>query len=231
MLILNDNYQEIVRKTLLTLLSIAMVFSFTFQKKVKSFLILLVIQINSMNELGILIFTIVYILGIVLFIPGTFFIIAAGFFFGMEKGFLIVSLAATIGSLLALLLGRFIFKNEIEQKLRKDEKWVQINQKLEEKGWVLLILLRITPLYPASIGNYAFGTTKIPVKPYLLYSWIGSIPNFLFYLYLGVKANQLTVNNKLSIQYPWEIAIIVLWVVSTITIPFVIKKLFFQAVS
>src|SRR6266581_6528012 len=97
--------------------------------------------VAEMGTTGILIFIGVYALATVLLAPGSILTIGAGFAFGLWKGFLAVSVGATLGASLAFLIARFIARDKIDAIARRNEKFKKIDNAIGKKGAKLIFLL------------------------------------------------------------------------------------------
>ena len=82
---------------------------------------------------------------------------------------------AMIGSLLAMLLGRYLFRRLIERRALRFRTFRAIDAALRKEGLRLTVLLRLCPLLPFSLLNYFFGLTSVSVRHFLL-GGIGMIP-------------------------------------------------------
>jgi uncharacterized membrane protein YdjX (TVP38/TMEM64 family) len=51
-----------------------------------------------------------------------------------------------------------------------------------------VFLTRLSPVLPFNLLNYAFGLTAVPLRTYVLASWIGMLPGTIMYVYLGSAA-------------------------------------------
>ena len=49
-------------------------------------------------------------------------------------------------------------------------------------------LTRLSPVFPFSLLNYAFGLTRVKLSHFVLASWIGMMPGTVMYVYLGSLA-------------------------------------------
>jgi uncharacterized membrane protein YdjX (TVP38/TMEM64 family) len=96
-----------------------------------------------------------------------------------------------IGSLGAFLIGRYLARDFFERKVSGVREFQRLSLALRKRGWKVILLARISPVFPFLIGNYAFGTTKIPVGHYFLASVVGTIPSALVYSYLGFVSGDL----------------------------------------
>ena len=141
--------------------------------------------VSHMGVAGIFIFIGVYVAATVLLAPGLILTIGAGFAFGLWKGFLAVSSAATIGAALAFLVARFIARDKVEAMAKGSEKFRKIDSAVGRQGAMLIFLLRLSPVIPFNLSNYLYGLTSVKFWPYVLASWIGMMPGTLLYVYLG----------------------------------------------
>ncbi len=55
-------------------------------------------------------------------------------------------------------------------------------------GWKIVGLTRLSPVFPFTLLNYAFGLTRVSLRDYVLASWIGMMPGTVMYVYLGALA-------------------------------------------
>src|SRR5437660_12112428 len=141
--------------------------------------------VGQMGVVGVFIFIGVYVLATVLLAPGSILTIGAGFAFGLWKGFLAVSVGATLGASLAFLIGRFIARDKIETIAKGNDKFRKIDNAIGKQGAKLIFLLRLSPVIPFNLSNYFYGLTAVRFWPYVLASWIGMMPGTFLYVYIG----------------------------------------------
>ena len=141
--------------------------------------------IKNFGSWGPIIFSVIYILCCVLFIPGSVLTLAAGLLFGVVSGSVIVSFASTTGAALSFLIGRYVAREAIEKKIADNEKFAAIDGAVANEGFKIVLLTRLSPVFPFNLLNYAYGLTKVKFKDYLLSSWIGMMPGTVMYVYLG----------------------------------------------
>jgi len=147
--------------------------------------------INRSGFGGGVAFVAIYILATVLFIPGSILTLGAGFVFGVLVGTLYVSIASTLGATAAFLVGRYFARDWIGKKVERNEKFKAIDQAVGREGWKIVLLTRLSPVFPFNLLNYAYGLTKVSLKAYLLTSWVGMIPGTVMYVYIGSLAGDL----------------------------------------
>ncbi|NCF32609.1 MAG: hypothetical protein GWP50_03455 [Proteobacteria bacterium] len=139
-----------------------------------------------------LVFIVFYVMACVLVLPGSLLTLAAGFLFGLGYGFAIVSLASTLGATCAFLVGRFLARDWVAAKLQGLPKFAALDAAVGEQGAVVVLLTRLSPIFPFSLLNYGLGLTQVKLSHYVLASWVGMIPGTVLYVYLGSIASNLT---------------------------------------
>lgn len=127
----------------------------------------------------------VYVVAVLLFVPGSVLTIGAGLVFGLLWGTVIVSIASTIAAALAFLIARYVARRRVEALAKRNEKFRAIDQAVREQGWKVVALLRLSPLVPFSVSNYLYGLTPVSFGPYVLASWIAMLPATVLYVWVG----------------------------------------------
>ena len=141
--------------------------------------------ISGLGALGYLAFYAIYVVATLLFVPGAALTLAGGFLFGLVRGTLIVSAAATTAAALAFLIARHVARGAVEARARKDRRFTAIDRAIGERGFKIVALLRLSPAVPFSLSNYFYGLTAIRFWPYVLTSWVAMLPGTVLYVYLG----------------------------------------------
>jgi len=160
----------------------------------------------QMGVAGIFVFIIVYAVATVLLAPGSVLTIGAGFVFGLWKGFLAVSVGATLGASLGFLIARFIARDKVEAIARRNEKFCKIDNAIGKQGAKLIFLLRLSPVIPFNLSNYFYGLTGVKFWPYVFASWSGMIPGTFLYVYIGT-ASKLAVSAAAggeAVKHGWQ---------------------------
>jgi uncharacterized membrane protein YdjX (TVP38/TMEM64 family) len=147
--------------------------------------------IRSLGYWGPITFILIYILATVLFLPGSILTLGAGFLFGVLSGTIYVSIASILGATAAFLVGRYLLRSWVEQQIADNEKFQAVDKAVASEGWKIVLLTRLSPVFPFNLLNYAFGVTQVSLKDYFLASWIGMFPGTLMYVYFGSLAENL----------------------------------------
>jgi uncharacterized membrane protein YdjX (TVP38/TMEM64 family) len=134
---------------------------------------------------GALLYGLAYVLGTLLFFPGSLLTLGAGFLYGLAAGMAVVVPASVLGALLAFLLGRTVLRGPTERLLQRHPRFQAVDAAVGEEAFRVVLLLRLSPLFPFNLLNYGLGVTRVPVGTYLLASVVGMFPGTLLYVYLG----------------------------------------------
>src|SRR6267154_2376060 len=145
--------------------------------------------IGQLGPWGPVIFVGLYVVATVFFIPGSVLTLGAGAVFGVGLGSVCVSISATLGATAAFLVGRYLARDAIARKIEKNEKFATIDRAVADEGWKIVLLTRLSPVFPFTLLNYAFGLTRVKLSHYVLGSWIGMMPGTVMYVYLGSLVN------------------------------------------
>src|SRR5882762_785038 len=145
--------------------------------------------IGNLGPWGPVIFVGLYVVATVLFVPGSVLTLGAGAVFGVVLGTVCVSISATLGATAAFLVGRYLARDAIARRIEKNEKFATIDRAVADEGWKIVLLTRLSPVFPFTLLNYAFGLTRVKLSHYVLASWLGMIPGTVMYVYLGSLVN------------------------------------------
>ena len=175
------------KKILLALVALALIAAlFTFD--VRALLREALAGLESLGAWGPVIFVLLYIVAAVLFVPGSALTLGAGALFGVGLGSVLVSVGATLGATAAFLVGRYLARDWVAKKIAGNAAFAAIDRAVASEGWKIVGLTRLSPAFPFTLLNYAFGLTRVSLRDYVLASWIGMMPGTVMYVYLGSLA-------------------------------------------
>lgn len=133
-------------------------------------------------------FVLIYIVATVAFIPATPLTLAAGAIFGVATGSLLVSVGSTLGASAAFFVGRGLARDWIKAKISAWPRFLALDAALGERGFLIVLLTRLSPAFPFFLLNYAYGVSAVRPREYILGSWIGMMPATVAYVYIGSLA-------------------------------------------
>lgn len=131
-----------------------------------------------------IVFGLGYAVACVLLIPASFLTLAAGAIFGWARGAAVVFVAASAGATMAFLLARTLLRPRLERRFVADRRFLALSHQMAGRGRLVAFLLRLSPVFPFSLLNYALGLTRISLADYLI-ALIGILPGTLAYSYYG----------------------------------------------
>lgn len=135
-----------------------------------------------------LLFVLGYAVATVFFMPGSVLTLAAGALFGPVAGALYSLTGATLGATLAFLIARFLAGAWAARKA--GGRLRDFVQGVEAEGWRFVAFVRLVPLFPFNLVNYALGLTRIPLMQYVFASCICMVPGAFAYAYLGFAGRE-----------------------------------------
>lgn len=133
-----------------------------------------------------------YALATVAFAPGLVLTLAAGAIFDLWEGTLYVFIGAVIGSTAAFLVARYFARDWVERSLARTPRFASLDRAVGSRGLRIVLLLRLSPVFPFNLLNYALGLTSVRLLDYLVAS-LGMIPGTFMYVYFGKAAGSLAV--------------------------------------
>lgn len=132
-------------------------------------------------------FLIVFIIGIVVGLPNTMFLIISASLFGLVESILLSLLGFNIGAQITFFISRNKGKNFIGKFIDTDKYIDKIQYKMEENALSYVIYLRIIPMLPVNILNYSIGLTNVTWKEYTMGTFLGRLPIIITYIYIAKR--------------------------------------------
>lgn len=140
---------------------------------------------------GVLLFAAAYVIATLLLVPGAALTAAAGALYGVVGGAALVAPLATGAATLAFLASRAVGRRW-RPRFADDPRTRRIQGAVQARGFRLVLLLRLSPIVPFNLLNYALGATRIDLRSYVAASFVGMLPGTLLYVYLGAAAGDVT---------------------------------------
>ncbi|MDJ0555379.1 MAG: TVP38/TMEM64 family protein [Microcoleaceae cyanobacterium MO_207.B10] len=130
-----------------------------------------------------IIYIIIYTIATILVLPSTPLNLTGGAIFGVWLGTFWTSLAAIIAAILAFYYSRNIGRKWISQKLAGH--WEAMDAEMRQSGLFYMFAIRLLPIIPYGLVNFAAGLTSVSFKDYLLGTILGTVPGILPFVMLG----------------------------------------------
>ncbi len=170
-------------------------------------------------------FVAVYILTAIFFVPSFVFTFAAGVLFGLPGGLALALAGSGLGAVSAFLIGRYLARPWAEKMIGRNAKFQTLIQAMSQKGWKIVLLARLSPIFPFMIANYAFGLTRLSARAYLAASLLGSLPSTTVYVYLGSVIGELALlGSSTRDRTPVEWALLIMGLLATVVLTLYIRR-------
>jgi uncharacterized membrane protein YdjX (TVP38/TMEM64 family) len=188
--------------------------------------------IDSLGYIGGIAFVIIYILSTIAFIPATALTLGAGAVFGVIWGSIYVFVGATLGAIAAFLIGRYLARDWIGKKIAGNQQFVAIDKAVAQSGFKIVLLTRLSPVFPFNLLNYAFGITGVGLKDYAIAS-IGMLPATVLYVYIGSLASDIARlgSNSQAADPTWQWIIRIIGLIATVAVTLYVTKIARQAIA
>ena len=165
------------------------------------------------GKLGIAVLFIVLVLGTSIGLPRQVAAFCSGFTLDIVSGALFATAAAVGGCMITITLGRRCFSEQLAQ--RYPNQLGQLQRFFAERIMLKAIIIRLIPAGSNLLTNLLAGFSKVPVKPYILGSAVGFLPQMFLFSMLG---NGIKINNQQQITVS-----IVLFIIAALLTAYLIK--------
>ena len=139
--------------------------------------------VGRLGHWGPIVFVLAYAVGPAFLIPVLPLDLAAGLLFGPIWGTVYSLVGATLGATVAFLTARTVGRDWTEQKLSGPLK--RLKDGVDRGGWEFVAFVRLVPVIPYNLLNYALGLTRIRLVPYVLATFVFMLPATTVYVYTG----------------------------------------------
>ena len=171
---------------LLILLSAAVVLAYRYRSEIN--LEGLAEAVHRAGSLAPVAFIGIYALATVAFVPGSVLTLSGGALFGPVAGTFYNLTGATLGATLAFLAARHLGLGWVRERIGGRAK--EIIAGVEREDWRFVAFLRLVPLIPFNLLNYALGLTRIRLTRYVVTTYAAMLPGALAYTYLGYAGRE-----------------------------------------
>jgi uncharacterized membrane protein YdjX (TVP38/TMEM64 family) len=140
------------------------------------------------NPVAPLVFIGLHIAASLFFVPRTLLALVAGVAFGAWWGVLWAALGSVLGASAGFLVARYIHMGFADRV--GGARVAALLARAERGGWRMVAVLRLIPVIPHSLTNYALGLTRLRIGSYALGSLLGQLPLTIAYVDLGAAGGR-----------------------------------------
>jgi uncharacterized membrane protein YdjX (TVP38/TMEM64 family) len=161
--------------------AIVLVVAISWILPVREFTVALAERLRGAGAKGVVIFLAVYVIAEVALIPGSLLTMVAGFAYGPIGGLLVASPASVLAATVAFLLGRTVLRDWVRKTIAASPTLGAIDRAIGKNSLKLILLLRLSPLIPFNVLNYALGLSDANLGRYVVASLVGMLPGTFLY--------------------------------------------------
>jgi uncharacterized membrane protein YdjX (TVP38/TMEM64 family)/rhodanese-related sulfurtransferase len=155
--------------------------------------------VHSLGWWAPLAHVVLFALATVLFVPGALFALAGGALFGPLWGTVFNLTGATLGATAAFLVARYLAADRLRRRLGGTLD--RLVAGVEAEDWRFVAFVRLVPLFPFNLLNYALGLTRIPLARYVFASLVCMAPGALAFAWLGHAGRGALTGDDVAIRY------------------------------
>lgn len=152
---------------------------------IDEWLVRIVDGVRDAGAIGIALYATIYVAATLLMLPGSVLTAGAGFVYGPLWGTILVSPVSVLAATLAFVLGRTVASDWVARRLAAAPRFSAVYDAVGRSGFRIVLLLRLSPLFPFNLLNYGLGLTRVRLRDYALASFLGMLPGTVLYVYLG----------------------------------------------
>ena len=184
------------------------------------------------SPLGAVAFVPLYALWVTLLLPGVWASMLAGVLYGTWWGSLVVFVGACLGAEIVFLLGRGRLRGWARRRLAAAPKLLAVEQAVSREGLRLVLLTRLSPAFPFSLLNLAYGLSEVSLRDYTI-GLIGILPGTVLFCALGALAGDVTrFNTVLAGQAdPFTWVVRILGIAATVAVTLLVTRVARQALA
>jgi uncharacterized membrane protein YdjX (TVP38/TMEM64 family) len=143
-----------------------------------------VLKLSELGAWGPVLFILIYIVAAVTLAPAFFLTVAAGALFGVGRGSVIVFIGASLGASAVYVLGLPMSRSRLMARMTRDRRVAAVRDAVRGEGAWVMFLLRLSPLVPFNILNYALALSGVRYVDFAI-ALLGMIPAIVMYTYYG----------------------------------------------
>jgi uncharacterized membrane protein YdjX (TVP38/TMEM64 family) len=169
--------------------------------------------IDALGPWAPLAFIALYVLAVVMMVPGTAPSAIAGGLFGSLWGTVYVSIGSTLGAVACFLSARYFARDAVAAWLAEKPRFRKLDRLTETHGAWIVAITRLVPVFPFNVLNYGFGLTRVRLWTYAFWSWLCMLPGTVMYV-VGADA---IVRGFREGRVPWVLVGVVIGLIALLT--------------
>jgi len=144
--------------------------------------------VHALGAIGPVVYALAYVALTVLLFPASLVTVGAGTLFGLKIGLVVVLIGANLGALCSFLLARTFLRRRVTHWTESNPKFRFLDEAIGRQGFKMVLLCRLSPIFPFILLNYFLGLTAVRVVAYVLANLLGMLPAMFLLVYIGATA-------------------------------------------
>jgi len=144
----------------------------------------MLLKVMELGPWAPVLFVLIYVAAAVTLAPAFFLTVAGGALFGVWQGSLLVFVGASLGSSAVYALASPLARTRWMRRVTRDQRVAAVRNAVAGGGVRIMLLLRLSPLVPYSILNYALALSGVRYADFVV-ALLGMIPAIILYTYYG----------------------------------------------
>lgn len=181
---------------------------------------------NSVRGLGAFApvgYVLLYVTTTLLLIPGSVLTIGAAGIFSFWKALMVVVIGANLGALGAFWLTRTFLRERVALWAAGNPKFASLDRAIGREGFKMVLLVRLSPVFPFTLLNYLLGLTTVRTSSYVLANLIGMLPGTFLYVYIGATARDALSAGSGAVGM-WQLALRITGLLATIAVVVLVTR-------
>ena len=158
--------------------------------------------LEGLGPMGIVYFGLLYVVAELFALPATPLTLSAGALFGLPQGILVVLAAGALSAAIGFSIGKTFLRDWVETVLEENPKFKKLDAAIGAEGFKLLVLVRLSPIFPFSLLNYTYGASSIKFPTFVAGTLLGFTPSTIGYVYAGLVGKDLLMGQG---DQPWYV--------------------------
>lgn len=146
------------------------------------------VYVHSLGAIGPVVYALTYVALTVFLFPASLVTVGAGTLFGLKTGLVVVLVGANLGALCSFLLARTFLRQRVTHWTESNPKFRFLDEAIGRQGFKMVLLCRLSPIFPFILLNYFLGLTAVRTVAYVLANLIGMLPAMFLLVYVGATA-------------------------------------------
>jgi uncharacterized membrane protein YdjX (TVP38/TMEM64 family) len=146
-------------------------------------------KVDELGPWGPVVFVVLFICLTAVLLPGVLLNVASGALFGPFWGGVFTSIGSTSAAAVSFLIGRYLAHDWVARKVHRYPRLHAVYDALgKEESWKIVAAVRLSHSMPFGLQNFLLGVSPVRFMPYLLTTWLITLPGIFFFAYLGYLA-------------------------------------------